>query len=231
MIIHDCEQRSPRWYNLRCGKVTASNAHKLLTPAKYKTFLLELIAEQVTGELTQHFVSEAMQWGIDQEPFAIEWYANTTKFDVEQVGFIESETYYAGCSPDLVVGEKGMAQIKCPTSKNHVDYYMKGPTDEIITQMQFEMWIYEAEWNDFITFDPRWPFHMQGKIHRIERDEALIKRLEQKVQQITCEVDTFLFENNLHRKKLNTETSSEISKQSDKTFDEFIKEKAVYLGV
>ncbi len=231
MIIHDCEQRSARWYNLRCGKVTASNAHKLLTPVKYKTFLLELISEQVTGELTQHRVTDDMQWGIDQEPFAIEWYANHTKFDVEQVGFVESETYFAGCSPDLLVGEKGMAQITCPTTKNHAHYYIKGPTPEIIAQQQFEMWIYEAEWNDFITFDPRWPFHMQGQVHRITRDDAFIKKLETKTQQITCEVDSFLFENNLQRKKLNVETSNEVSKKHDIDFDEDMNNKGRYFGV
>lgn len=202
MIIHNCEQRSPEWYALRCGKITASNAHRLLTPAKAKTYMLELIAEQVTGVSTFGGVSEAMQWGIDQEPFAMEWYQEKTGFDVEVVGFVESEKLLIGCSPDLVVGAEGMAQIKCPTPKNHLDYFINGEDKEIYAQMQFEMLVYGAKWNDFVTFDPRWPDSMKGKIKRIMRDEIFVAELETKAREMLENVNLFMFENGLTRREM-----------------------------
>lgn len=204
MIIHDCEQRSAEWYKLRCGKITASNAHRLLTPAKAKTYMLELIAEQVTGENTGSGVTDAMQWGIDHEPFAMEWYQEQTGFSIATVGFVESEEMFVGCSPDLVVGDEGMVQIKCPTPKNHLDYFINGESSEIYAQMQFEMWVYGAKWNDFVTYDPRWPSQMMGKIKRIERDEAFIKNIEAKAKELLGMVSEFMFENGLQRYKFSS---------------------------
>ena len=112
MIIHNCEQRSSIWFNLRLGKITGSNAHKLTTPIKFKTYYYELLAETITRNIKEGHVTEEMQWGIDNEPFAAEWYQERTETKVTICGFIEHEKNIFGCSPDLLVGDNGMAQIK-----------------------------------------------------------------------------------------------------------------------
>lgn len=231
MIIHNCDQRSEMWYKLRTGKVTASNAHRLLTAEKMKTYALDLIAEQVTGELVEHYVSAEMQWGIDQEPFAMEWYQNHTGVEVETCGFIELEDIFAGCSPDLLVGSEGMVQIKCPKSSTHAKYFQNGPSSEIYAQMQFEMWIYGAKWNHFVSFDPRWPLKMQGKIHEVTRDDAFINKLRQKTIEILDNVNTFLFENDLQRKKISFTTANEISKARELDLEKFTENASRYIGV
>lgn len=202
MIIHNCEQRSGIWHNLRLGKVTASNAHRLLTKAKFETYFVELLAETVTRHLTEHFVSESMQWGIDHEEEAAEWYIDKTGLDARLCGFIEVEGLIAGCSPDLVIGDKGMAQIKCPTPKTHIGYIMSGPSSEIMAQMQFEMFCYQAEWNDFVSYDPRWPEHYKGYIQRLERNDAEIKVLEFKTREMQTLINEYLFDNSLEPRKV-----------------------------
>lgn len=198
MIIHNCEQRSAVWFNLRLGKVTGSNAHKLTTPAKFKTYFCELLAETITRTVTEGHLTEAMQWGIDNEPFAAEWYMTHTKQDVEVCGFIEHDTMIAGCSPDLLVGEEGMVQIKCPSSKNHFDYTFNGPDKEIIYQMQWEMYIAERQWNDFVTYDPRVKKqHLIGHTRRIERDEKIIKQLVEAAKEMQDKIEMFLFDNGI----------------------------------
>jgi predicted phage-related endonuclease len=196
-IIHNFAQRTPEWYAIRRGKVTASNAHKLLTPAKFKTYFTELAAETVVQLLTESYVSPAMEWGIEQEPFAMEWYGDNKTQDIYTVGFIEIEGMAAGCSPDLLVGEDGMVQIKCPAPKNHVDCMINGVDKEYIVQMQYELFVSERKWNDFLSFDPRWPDHLKGHVIRFERDEEMIKVLEEKTREMEALIDMFMLDKNI----------------------------------
>ncbi len=197
MIIHNVGQRSAEWFKLRLGKVTGSNAHKLTTKAKFETYYCELLAETITRSITEGHLTDAMQWGIDQEPFAAEWYIDKTKQDVSVCGFIEHDTMLAGCSPDLLVGDNGMAQIKCPSSKNHLDYKFHGPDKEIMYQMQWEMFIAEREWNDFISYDPRFKGELVGHTQRIYRDEKLIENLVDAAKEMQSRIELFLFENDI----------------------------------
>lgn len=204
MIIHNCEQRSGVWHALRSGKVTASNAHRLLTKAKFQAYFYELVHETITGELTEHYLSAAMQWGIDQEPFAMEWYAENVTQDVYTVGFIEVEGLIAGCSPDLLVGHDGLVQIKCP-QKNHVAHIIEGPDKDYITQMQFEMFVTGRQWNDFLSYEPRWPENVRGHVIRIERDEEIIQELEAKTREMESLIDAFMIERNIVLRKMEIE--------------------------
>lgn len=200
MIIHNCEQRSAIWFNLRLGKVTGSNAHKLTTKAKFESYYYELLAETITRNVTEGHINDAMQWGIDNEPKAAEWYMNHTNQDIAECGFIEHDTSIFGCSPDLLIGEDGMAQIKCPTSKNHLYYRDNGPDKEIIYQMQWEMFVAERQWNDFISFDPRC-IGLEGHIQRIYRDEKIISELLSKAEEMQDKIEMFLFENGITVKR------------------------------
>ena len=198
MIIYDCEQRSLEWMRLRTGRITASNAHRLTTDAKRETYQYALLAETITGLLDETFVSDAMQWGIDQEEFAMEWYEKQDPSrELRRVGFCQSKEFLiAGCSPDLLVDEDGLCEIKCPTSKNHLLYWNEGPSSEYIYQMQFQMLITGREWTDFLTYDPRFPSAFQGKVHHIKRDEKIIGKLIKGIKEIELFIDTFMLDNN-----------------------------------
>jgi len=197
MIIHNVGQRSSEWFKLRLGKITGSNAHKLTTKAKFESYFCELLAETITRNITEGHITDAMQWGIDNEPFAAEWYAEYTGWDIEVCGFIEDENNIFGCSPDLLVGDDGMAQIKCPSSKNHLDYMMNGPDKEIIYQMQWEMFVANRQRNDFISYDPRFKGDLIGHVQTIERDEKIISMLLGAAHEMQGRIHMYLFDHDI----------------------------------
>lgn len=195
MIIYDCEQRSVEWMRIRTGKITASNADRLTTPAKIKTYQHEVLAEIMLGYLQEHFVSEAMQWGIDMEPRAMDWYKTQVDYKLKRVGFCQSREFMiAGCSPDLLVDDDGLCEIKCPTSKNHLMQWIEGPSKEHQWQMQFQMLVTGREWCDFVTFDPRFPEQFRGKIHHVKRDEKMIGQLKQGIMDVQSFIDIFMLQ-------------------------------------
>lgn len=191
--IHNCKQRSDEWYKLRLGKIGGSNAHKLTTKSKFETYYYELLGETITRISNPMFITDAMQWGIDHEDFAIEWYSNKTNHDISICGFVELQDTIFGCSPDLlVIDQEGMGQIKCPTPKNHLQYIEKGPDAEINYQMQWEMFVCNTKWNDFITYDPRVK-GLEGYIIRIERDDEIIGELHDLGLKMQTRIEEFIF--------------------------------------
>lgn len=116
-------QRNDDWLTSRIGKITASriggiNAKPKTGKALNET-LLEILSERLTGEKTEGFTSKAMQWGIENEPYAVTAYENETGLFVMQTGLIDHPTIpMSGASPDGLVGKDGLIEIKCPTSPN-----------------------------------------------------------------------------------------------------------------
>lgn len=193
--VHNCKQRTEEWYKLKLGKIGGSNAHKLTTKTKFDSYYYELLAETITRIRSEMFINDSMQWGIDNEDFAIEWYSNKTNLDISICGFVELQDTIFGCSPDLLVlAHEGMGQIKCPNSKNHLLYIDKGPDKEIIYQMQWEMYICNTNWNDFITYDPRVK-GLEGYIIRIDRDENIIEELAHHGNLMQLKIEEFIFNN------------------------------------
>lgn len=197
MIIYTCEQRSIEWLRLRTGKITASNADRLLTPAKLKTFKYEVLAESLSGILMEHYVSDAMQWGIDQEDNAINWYRSQDESRMlQKVGFAQHEEFLiAGCSPDLLVDDDGLCEIKCPNPNNHMKQWCEGPDKDYIAQIQFQMFVTGREWCDFVTYDPRFPEKLQGKIHLVKRNEAIINDLIAGIKEVDAFIDNWMLDN------------------------------------
>ena len=199
-VIFDVDQRDEEWYNLRRGKITASNAHRLLTPAKFSTFKWELLAETLTEHpVPDTRVGEAAQRGIDLEDTAIEAYIESramTHCDYYKMGFCISLDYpICGASPDLVVGTGGLAEIKCPNSETHLKYIETGAKPEIVAQMNFQMWIIERQFNDFVTFDDRFrdrKMHMYTKHY--ERDDDMIEIFKAKATEMSEFIETFRME-------------------------------------
>lgn len=190
-------QGSPEWHALRLGKVTASRAADVV--AKTKTgwgasranYMAELIAERLTGVPAESYMNAAMQWGIDKEPDARAAYEWVNGCEVEQAAFIEHATIaLTGCSPDGLVGNAGLVELKCPNTATHIDTLLGSEIDKkYLTQMQWQMACTDRQWCDFVSFDPRMPESMRLYVKRIPRDDVAIKSLEKDIKEFLAELD------------------------------------------
>jgi putative phage-type endonuclease len=189
------EQGSQEWLALRAGKVTASKVSDVMsaiTTAGYRNYLADLVVERLTGNKTESFTNAAMQWGVDQEPLARAEYEVKTGNFVDQIAFVEHPTIANfGCSPDGLVGDDGLIEIKCPNTATHIDYVMqdKVPT-KYIPQIQCQLAVTGRKWCDFVSFDPRLPDGLQILIVRLERDDEYIEKLEARVIKFLDEVNS-----------------------------------------
>jgi putative phage-type endonuclease len=192
------EQRTEAWHQARLGRVTASRIADVV--AKTKTghgasranYRAQLIVERLTGIVAESYSNAAMQHGTDTEPQARAAYEFYTDAEVVEVGFVNHPTLgMAGCSPDGLVGEFGLVEIKCPNSATHIDTLLTEVIDgKYIKQMQFQMACTGRQFCDFVSFDPRLPQEMQIFIKRIDRDTALIAELEDESWSFLAEIDT-----------------------------------------
>lgn len=190
----EIKQGSPEWLALRAGRVTASKIANVLmakTTAGYKNYMADLIVERLTGAKTESFTNAAMQWGVDQEPLARAEYEIKTGNFVDQVTFVEHPSIEMfGCSPDGLIGEDGLVEIKCPNTATHIDYVMadKVPSN-YVPQMQCQLAVTGRKWCDFVSFDPRLPDGLSMFIVRVERDDEYIEKMEKEVRKFLDEVN------------------------------------------
>lgn len=187
-IIKHVEQGSQEWLDMRLGKVTASKVKDVLTKGKgsapsktAETYMMDLLAEILTGESKPFFENDAMRWGTETEPQARSMYELQQDVEVEEVAFIKLDEY-VGVSPDGLVGEDGLVEIKCPTTTTQLK---RALTDDYSAdykaQIQMQLWVSGRKWCDFVSFDPRLNCDASFLIQRVERDEDYIKEMELKV--------------------------------------------------
>lgn len=192
------DQRTDEWFQQRLGKVTASNLHKVL--AKTKTgygadrghYLTQLVLERITGQKADSYTNVAMQFGIEQEQFARAAYEAHRGVLVEEVGFLPHPTIpMAGASPDGLVDDDGMVEIKCPESATFLEVLLsKNPVaGKYFAQMQWQMRCADRPWCDYVVFDPRFPQKIQLVIHRVNRDDRWLAEAETEVKKFLCEVE------------------------------------------
>lgn len=190
------EQRTEEWYKARLGKVTASRVADVT--AKTKTgwgasranYMAQLIVERLTGVHTETFTNAAMQWGVDNEEMARNNYSFIHDISVSECGFIPHNELASGCSPDGLVSEDGLLEIKCPNTATHLDFLLDGAVEgKYIKQMQWQMACSDRKWCDFISFDPRMPINLQMKVVRVERDDEMIRYLTSDIRDFLREVD------------------------------------------
>jgi putative phage-type endonuclease len=194
------EQGSPEWFAMRLGKVTASRITDVL--AKVKTgeavtredYRTELVVQRLTNKPSETFTNPAMEWGTLQEPMARIAYEEKASVFVEQVLFVEHPTIeWFGCSPDGLVGDEGLLEIKAPSSKNHIKYLLGGkPPAKYVPQMQCQMAVTGRKWCDFVSYDPRLPEDLQLFVVRLERDVSFIMSMEEEVDKFLKEVNVMV---------------------------------------
>lgn len=190
-------QGTPEWFAARCGRVTASRVADVVAKIKTgwgasrATYAAELIAERLTGCTAPSFSNAAMQWGTDTEPHARATYCAKQGVVVQEVGFVDHpEVAMSGASPDGLVGDDGLLEIKCPNTATHLDTLLSGTVPgKYLIQMQWQMACTGRAWCDFVSFDPRLPENMSLFVSRVERDVATILDLETEVSAFVREID------------------------------------------
>jgi putative phage-type endonuclease len=198
--LAELEQTSPEWYAARCGKVTASRIGDILKTirngnwaASRRNYAAQLVTERLTGKTNDGaYTNEYMERGKELEPIAREEYVRQTGNLVTEVGFIDHPVIpMSGASPDGLVGDDGLLEIKCLLPANHIDMLL---TDEVKEQYRLQMTWQMAcsgrKWCDFVSYDPELPDHMKLLIKRFEADEAEIHRVEEEVKLFLHEVET-----------------------------------------
>ena len=190
------EQRTEEWFAARCGKATASRISDIIAKtntgwgASRKNYAAELAIQRLTGLVPEGYASPAMRWGTETEPEARRAYSFYCDADVEEIGFIDHPTIeLAGASPDGLVGDIGLVEIKCPNSATHFET-LRGAkiATKYHAQMQWQMACTGRQWCDFASYDPRMPGNMALHVQRVERDDELIETLEVEVSIFLDEV-------------------------------------------
>lgn len=189
-------QGSVEWHQIRCGKVTASRVADVVAKTKSgwgasrANYMAELIAERLTGESAERFTNAAMQWGTDHEPDARAAYEFFRDASVVEVGFIEHPSILmTGASPDGLVDDDGLVEIKCPNTATHLDTLLSQTVPaKYVTQMLWQMACTGRAWCDFVSFDPRLPESMSMFVKRVERDDKRISELEADVSGFLAEI-------------------------------------------
>jgi putative phage-type endonuclease len=191
------EQRSEEWFAARCGKVTASRVADIIAKTKTgysasrENYLAQLVCERMTQKPAESYSNTAMQWGTDQEPFARAAYEAAKDVLVQEVGFVvHPNIENAGASPDGLVGEFGLVEIKCPNTATHIQTLLdqKVP-DKYNIQMQWQMACTGRQWCDFASFDPRMEEGLQLFIKRVEYHTLYVAELEKEVINFLMDVE------------------------------------------
>jgi len=195
-MTDDIEQRSDDWFAVRCGKATASKIADIIAKTKSGpaasrvNYMAQLVSERLTGVAERGFSNAAMQWGCDFEADARAAYSFREDADVIQVAFVDHPTIaMSGASPDGLVDEDGLVEIKCPNTATHIETLLSGAVPEKYrTQMLWQMACTDRKWCDFVSYDPRLPERMRLFVTRVHRDEAAIADLEDAVAVFLKEV-------------------------------------------
>ncbi len=197
----EMEQRTAEWFQARLGKVTASNVYNVLSKtakglptSKYEDYKTKLMTERLIEEISQSYTTPAMQWGIAYEENALREYEFIYDAEVTRCGFIpHPKMKMAGASPDGLIGEDGLIEVKCPQSTTHLRFFMYDEIKpEYIAQMQFQMACTGRKWCDFISYNPNFVGKSTGlrmKVKRVLRDEKHIEEINKAVEIFLGEIE------------------------------------------
>ena len=196
----DCEQGSPEWFDLRRGIPTASCFDRILTPTGKEStqamaYASQLIAERLTGVSLGFEGNRHTERGTELEPQARAYYEFVAG-PVVEVGFCLRDDGIAGCSPDGLVGDDGLLEIKCPSPAVHVEYLLAGkaPT-KYLAQVQGQLWVTGRAWCDFLSYHPL----MDPVLERVSADAEYHTLLEAAILKFSKLLDS-LWEKLAHSK-------------------------------
>jgi hypothetical protein len=190
--IFNCDQGTPEWFACRMGIPTASEFATVLMQGKKKgepsatrrKYMLTLIGERLTGQPADSYSNRHMERGKELEPEARRMYAFAADVEPQQIGFIRRDDK-VGCSPDSLIGDRGMLEIKTRLPHLQIELLLDGNVpSEHEAQLQGQLWVAEREWVDFVSY---WP-GLDLFVKRVYRDETKIKSIELGVEMFLSEM-------------------------------------------
>lgn len=195
-IFENLEQGTVEWRAVRAGIPTASEFSTVLASGRgggesktRKTYLYKLAGERITGEPAENYSNGYMERGHALEGEARDLYSLIQGVEAKQVGFIRSGN--KGCSPDSLVGDDGMLEIKTKAPHLLIDILKTGEVpSEHTAQLQGALWIAERKWIDFVAYFPKMP----PFIKRVARDDLYIARLAKAVDEFNEELSALVRE-------------------------------------
>lgn len=192
MKIHDCVQGTSAWLRLRAGIPTASEFHKIITPGgkaskSQEDYRFRLLAERCMRHPVKEFISLWMERGSQMEIDAVRFYEFRHDVDTVPVGFITNDEQTVGASPDRLVGDEGLLEIKVPSEHVHMGYLMSsgGAYEHYKIQVQGQLWVTGRQWVDVLSFHPELP----PALNRIDRDDDFILKIEAEVMKFSGELE------------------------------------------
>lgn len=204
------DQRSHEWHQARVGKITASRfrdvmSRKKPTAAQAKaghpgdpsaertSYLWQTVIERLTGQHMTIYETAAMRWGTEQEPMARLSYQSETGLMVTECGFVQHEAMPVGCSPDGMVGDDGLIEIKCPfNSQNHLQTVLDGMPSDHLAQIQGQLWLTGRRWCDFVSYDSRLSGGLDLYIERIHADAEFHAMLVREIVSFDAEAEALI---------------------------------------
>lgn len=184
-------QGSEAWFALRIGKFTATNAQAIANNGKgLETLVYEKAAEILTGKAKEAYTNPEMERGNELEEMARNSYELETNTVVKRVGFVE-KSERVGCSPDGLIAEDGLQEIKCPNNINFVKFMILREIDSAHEwQMQMQLLITERKWVDYVLYNPNFPKAVI--ITKVLRDEVKIEKLRIGLEEAQEKLDALL---------------------------------------
>jgi len=195
-------QGSDAWFKARLGVITASRLGDVMRKTKwgestYKAKLrLELAIERITGKSASSVVmNQAMRDGIDREPDARTLFEAVTGKEVALCGSFDHPTIVnTSASPDgLLRGENAVLEIKSPTHSTHAKNLMSDTMPKnYIYQVQWQIACTESDYAYFASYHPDYPPELRLKWVKVEKDDSVIKSLEEAVRQFDIEIEDLI---------------------------------------
>ena len=192
------EPGTAQWIMSRKGCLTGSRMAAALSfrkdgkeSAERAKLKIELLAERMTDIAVDHYVSPAMQWGLDWEPHAIEAYEAATGNIVQRAGYIPHPNIeYFGATPDGLINSDGVFEAKCPTTPTHLTWILAGVVPaEYKPQMIVECLVSRRRFCDFVSFDPRMPAQRRLFYRRYEPTPVEFAEIESAAVKFLLELD------------------------------------------
>jgi YqaJ-like viral recombinase domain len=183
-IFHDVTQYSEAYDRLKLGIPTSSNFHKIITPQgkpskQWREYACVLIAERLLQRRIEFYNSPAMVRGLIVEAEAVDWYEFDQDVITHSIGFVTDDDATVGCSPDRLVGDDGLLEIKAPLPHTQVEYWISGAVSERFwPQLQGQLYVSRRSWVDIVC----WHDVLPKVVMRVEPDEKFLKALDRELQ-------------------------------------------------
>jgi putative phage-type endonuclease len=196
-IMEGVSQNTPEWIVARIGCATASRVKDVMDfgakgkeSAKRRNYRMEVVQELLTGRAADHFVTPAMEFGLENEDLAVEAYGMKIGVELEPGGFwVHDRISRFAASPDRLLGDDGLLEVKVPTVATHLEYIIAGVIPEdYVPQMLAQMSCTGRKYCDFVSYRPDLPKFLQLFVRRLPRDEEKVAEVESAVEKFLGEV-------------------------------------------